>query len=321
MSYNRNRSPDRKSQKERIKEITDQLEAGVSAVFESSNYKNYLRCLSKFTKYSTSNCLLIALQRPDASAVAGYRSWQKDHGRQVRKGAKGIKILAPCKYKVEIDEDIHDDHNLDVDQSRLYPVAEEKKTIERLGFKVVTVFDISDTEGKELPSLGVKELTGDVNGYRKLFEALTEICPVPVYIDDIEGGAKGYYNDAEKKIVIRSGMSQMQTVKTFLHEALHQKLHSKENMDPDNPIPRNVMEQEAEAVAFTVMNAIGLGETVGDYSFGYICSWAKTQDTSELKASLERIRSASDEMITAINKALERQEKREKNRASRDEAR
>ena len=178
----RTRSPDRKTQKERIKEITEQLEAGVAAVFESDAYKAYLKCMSKFHNYSLNNTLLIALQRPDASLCASYTSWQKDHGRQVRKGEKGIKIIAPCKYKVELEEKDEDGN---------------QKIAERTGFKVVTTFDISQTDGPELPTVGVNELAGDVGGYRKLFNALTEMCPVPIYTEDIKNGAKGYYSAAE----------------------------------------------------------------------------------------------------------------------------
>ena len=181
------RSPDHKSRKERIKEITEQLEAGVRAVFESDAYKAYLNCMSKFHNYSLNNTLLIALQRPDASLCASYTSWQRDHGRQVRKGEKGIKIIAPCKYKSELEE---------IDESG------RPKVEERTGFKVVTTFDISQTDGPELPTIGVDELTGDVDGFRKVFNALTEICPVPIYVENIRDGAKGYYSDAERKIVI-----------------------------------------------------------------------------------------------------------------------
>ena len=225
----RTRSPD-KSRKERIKEITEQLEAGVIAVFESDAYKAYLNCMSKFHNYSLNNTLLIALQRPDASLCASYTSWQRDHGRQVRKGEKGIKIIAPCKYKIELNE--KDEYG-------------NPKTEERTGFKVVTTFDISQTDGPELPSIGVDELTGDVNGYRKLFNALAEICPVPIYVEDIQDGAKGYYSDAERKIVIKGDMSQLQTIKTMIHEMAHEKLHAKEHLDKDHPTDRRTKEVEA----------------------------------------------------------------------------
>ena len=300
----RNRSPDGKSQKERIKEITEQLEAGVTAVFESDAYKAYLKCMSKFHNYSLNNTLLIALQRSDASLVAGYQAWKKDHGRQVRKGEKGIKIIAPCKYKVELEEQ-DDDGN--------------QKIAEYTGFKVATVFDVSQTEGKELPTIGVNELSGDVGDYRKLFNALTEICPVPIYSEDIQNGAKGYYSDADRKIVIKSDMSQLQTIKTMIHEMAHEKLHAKEHLDPNHPVDRRTKEVEAESIAYTLCQHYSLDSS--DYSFSYIAGYSSDKDIKELKASLERIRSAADEMITDIDKALEKQTKREQARTGRYEAR
>ena len=304
MSYNRNKSPDYKSRKDRIKEITEQLEAGVKAVFESDAYKAYLKCMSKFHNYSLNNTLLIALQRPDAQLCASYTSWQRDHGRQVRKGEKGIKIIAPCKYKVELEE--KDENG-------------KPKITERTGFKVVTTFDISQTDGPDLPSIGVDELSGDVNGYRKLFNALTEICPVPIYVEDIRDGAKGYYSDAERKIVIKEDMSQLQTIKTMIHEMAHEKLHAKEHLDKEHPSDRRTKEVEAESIAYTICQHYGLDSS--DYSFSYVAGWSSDKDIKELKTSLERIRSAADEMITDIDKSLEKQAKREQSRASRDEAR
>lgn len=293
-----------KTQKERIKEITDQLEAGVTAVFESDAYKAYLKCMSKFHNYSLNNTLLIALQRPDASLVCGYQAWKKDHGRQVRKGEKGIKIIAPCKYKVELEEK-DDDGN--------------QKIAEYTGFKVATVFDVAQTEGKELPTIGVNELSGDVGDYRKLFNALTEICPVPIYSEDIQNGAKGYYSDADRKIVIKSDMSQLQTIKTMIHEMAHEKLHAKEHLDPNHPVDRRTKEVEAESIAYTLCQHYSLDSS--DYSFSYIAGYSSDKDIKELKASLERIRSAADEMITDIDKALDKLAKREQSRAARDEVR
>lgn len=299
----RTRSPD-KSRKERIREITEQLEAGVRAVFESDAYKAYLNCMSKFHNYSLNNTLLIALQRPDASLCASYTSWQRDHGRQVRKGEKGIKIIAPCKYKVELEE--RDEQG-------------NPKTEEKTGFKVVTTFDISQTDGHDLPSFGVDELSGDVNGYRKLFNALTEICPVPIFVEDIRDGAKGYYSDVERKIVIKEDMSQLQTIKTMIHEMAHEKLHAKEHIDKEHPSDRRTKEVEAESIAYTICQHYGLDSS--DYSFSYVAGWSSGKETKELKTSLERIRSAADEMITSIDRSLEKQAKREQTRASRDEAR
>ena len=235
---------------------------------------------------------------------AGYQAWKKDHGRQVKKGEKGIKIIAPCKYKVELeDKDENGDPRIEM----------------RDGFKIVTVFDYSQTEGKELPSIGVDELTGNVGDYRKLFNALTEICPIPIYTKDIQGGAKGYYSDADRKIVIKSDMSQIQTIKTMIHEMAHEKLHAKEHLDKDHPTDRRTKEVEAESIAYTICQHYGLDSS--DYSFSYVAGWSSGKDIKELKASLERIRSAADEMITSIDKSLEKQTKREHNRATRDDAR
>ena len=272
-----NRSPDKKSQKDRIKEITARLEEGVKAVFESNRYKEYLACMSKFHSYSLNNCLLIAAQYPTATAVAGYRAWQQNFGRQVRKGEKGIKILAPCKYKVETDEN---DENGD-------------------------------------PKM--MELTGDVKEYQRIFNALVNISPVPVGFEEIENGAKGYYHDGEKRIAIQSGMSQAQTIKTLLHEVSHATYHTRDNADPEHPIDRRHKETEAESIAFCVGSALSIVDS-GDYTFPYLASWASGKDTKELKDSLERIRSASDEMITAIDQSLQKQANREKQR-SRDEGR
>jgi antirestriction protein ArdC len=304
MSKKRNRSPDTKSRKERIAEITAQLEEGVKAVFESDAYKAYLKCMSKFHNYSLNNTLLIALQYPEASLCVGYQAWKKDHGRQVRKGEKGIKIIAPCKYKVESE---------DKDENG------KPKIEERDGFRVVTTFDISQTEGPELPSVGVDELKGDVSDYRKLFNALTEICPVPIYTEDIQGGAKGYYSDTDRKIVIKSDMSQMQTIKTMIHEMAHEKLHAKEHLDKEYMVDRRTKEVEAESIAYTICQHYGLDSS--DYSFSYVAGWSSGKDTKELKASLERIRSAADEVITSIDKSLDKQKLRDQNRAVRDEAR
>lgn len=315
MSNRRNRSPDKKSQRERIQELTDELEKGVAAVFESDAYKAFLECCAKFHDYSLNNCLLILSQCPEASRVAGYVDWQKKFGRHVVKGAKGIKILAPCIYKEQVDGKENEEHHADKESA-----TTEKKTVERLGFRVVTVFDVSMTEGKELPSIGVDELTGEVKDYRKIFNALVSISPVPVYFEDIEGGAKGYYNDAEKRIAVKTGMSEAQTVKTLLHEISHATYHSRETLDQHENLDRRHKESEAEGLAFCVGKALNIIDS-SEYSFPYIASWATGKETKELKESLERIRSAADEMITGIDKALERQAKRDLTRASRDEAR
>jgi antirestriction protein ArdC len=254
--------------------------------------------------------------------VAGYVDWQRKFGRHVKKGAKGIKILAPCKYKVEI----NDDALIDVDSSGYEKAdaadhdASGKKTVERVGFKVVTVFDYSMTEGKELPSIGINELTGNVTDYRRVFDALVSISPVPVFFEDIIGGAKGYYSDSDKRIAINEGMSETQTIKTLLHELSHARYHARDVMETDNNLDRRHKETEAEGIAYCVGKALNIVDSA-DYSFVYLASFASDKNTTELKGSLERIRSAADEMIGEIEKAFERQAKREAARATRDEPR
>ena len=208
----------------------------------------------------------------------------------VRKGEKGIRILAPYKYKVETEPE-HE--------------GEEPATIERTGFKPTYVFDVSQTEGKELPSIAVNELSGDVNEYNKLFRALRIICPVPVDFEEIEGSSKGYFSDSESRIAIKKGMSQVQTIKTLVHETAHAMLHSSAAEDKEHPTDRRTKEVEAESIAVTVCKRYGLDTE--DYSFGYIAGWSSGKDTKELKASLERIKDTSDKMITGIDKSIGKQ--------------
>ena len=289
-SANNMKDSDRKTTREQVTEILDQLEKGVEELFESDRFKEYLTCMSKFHNYSFNNTLLIAMQKPDATLIAGFNAWKDKHGRMVKKGEKGIRILAPYKYAVEAQPEHEGD---------------EPKIIERTGFKPTYVFDISQTEGKELPSIAVNELSGDVNDYNKLFRALRIICPVPVDFEDIEGGSKGYFSDSENSIAIKKGMSQVQTIKTLVHETAHAMLHSSAAEDKDNPVDRRTKEVEAESIAFTVCKRYGLDTE--DYSFGYIAGWSSGKDTKELKASLERIKDTADKMITGIDKSIEKQ--------------
>lgn len=245
------------SQYDKVKEITDQLEAGIQALFESDAFRQYLRTMSKFHDYSLNNTILIAMQKPDATLVAGYTSWQKQFGRQVQKGEKGIRILAPTPYKKRMQVDKTDPDTGEV--LRIPDDTSEKETREVLmpAFKVVNVFDVSQTDGKPPPSLGVNELTGDVAQYDTFFEALKCICPVPIHFEQIKSGAKGYFHTVEQRIAIQEGMSQVQTIKTAIHEMTHQALHSggpAAGLDPNVPkLTRNAMETKAEAVAFTVL--------------------------------------------------------------------
>ena len=290
------------SQFDKVKEITDKLEAGIQALFDSETFKNYLKTLSKFHDYSLNNTILIAMQKPDATLVAGYTAWQKNFGRQVQKGEHGIRILAPTPYKKQMEVDRVDPVTR---QPILNPdgsTAKELKEVMVPAFKVVNVFDVSQTDGRPLPTIGVDELTGNVSNYEMFFEALKRACPVPIGFEDIPSGAKGYYHTVDQRIAIQEGMSEVQTVKTLIHEMAHQKLHSidpKELPLEEPRLTRNAKEVEAESVAYTVAQHYGI-ET-SDYSFAYIAGWSQGKDTPELKASLDRIRKAADEVITAID--------------------
>lgn len=290
------------SQFEKVKEITDKLEAGIKELMESTKFREYLKCLSKFHNYSLGNTILIAMQKPDATLVAGYTAWKNQFGRQVQKGETGIKILAPTPYRKKMEVDVIDPST---GQARMNPdgmKATELKEIMVPAFKVVKVFDVSQTDGRPLPSIGVNELTGDVRQYDMFLEALKRTCPVPIGFEQITSGAKGYYHTVDHRIALQEGMSQVQTIKTLIHEMTHQKLHSMDpkDMPPEEPkLTRNAKEVEAESVAYTVAQHYGI-ET-SDYSFAYIAGWSAGKDTPELKASLDRIRKAADELITGID--------------------
>ena len=294
------------SQFEKVKEITDKLEAGIKELMDSDKFKEYLKCLSKFHNYSLGNTILIALQKPDATLVAGYTAWKNQFGRQVQKGEQGIRILAPTPYKRKMEVDVIDPST---GQARMNPdgtKATELKEIMVPAFKVVNVFDVSQTDGRPIPSIGVNELTGDVRQYEMFFEALKRSCPVPIGFEQIDSGAKGYYHTVDHRIALQEGMSQVQTIKTLIHEMTHQHLHSKDpkEMSPEEPrLTRNAKEVEAESVAYTVAHHYGI-ET-SDYSFAYIAGWSAGKDTPELKASLDRIRTAADELITGIDTQLQ----------------
>ena len=302
---------------EKIKQITDKLEQGVHQIFESDNYKAYLSTMAKFHSYSLNNTILIAMQKPGATLVAGYTAWQKDHDRHVKKGEKGIQIIAPSPYKVKQERDALDPKTgkpqMDAHGNPLKEIIE----VERPAFKVATVFDFSQTEGKELPSIGVNELSGGVEGYDALFDALKATCPVPIAFEDIPSGAKGYYHTEDHRIALQEGMSQMQTVKTLIHEMSHERMHSHEKEKPvEERLSRRSMEVEAESVAFVVGTALSaehpeLKLDFSDYSFGYIAGWSSGKETAELKASLGRIQATASEMISEIEGHLQELQKSE----------
>lgn len=263
----------------KIEDITEKLETGLKNLLNSEAWTNYLKTLSKFHRYSFNNCILIAMQYPDASRVAGYKTWQS-MGRQVKKGEKAISILAPCPHKKQVE----------------YENEKGEKELREVTFttyKAVPVFDIAQTEGKELPEV-CKSLSGDVDGYAKLREVLADVSPVKIEDEDITNGANGYFNHVEKRIAIRKGMSEAQTIKTTVHEIAHSMMHG---ADSD----REQAEIEAESVAFTVCNYFGIDS--GDYSFGYLAGWSDGNMDS-LKKSLTAIQKTAHTIIEGIEKGL-----------------
>jgi len=291
---------------EKLKEITDRLEQGITELFESERYKEYLRVMSKFHNYSFNNTLLIAMQKPDASLVAGFSAWKNNFGRNVMKGQKGIKIIAPSPYKVKQEMKKIDPHTQQpIIGKDGKPVTEEKE-ITIPAYKVVSVFDVSETEGKELPDIAVDELTGDVERYRDFFAALEKTSPVPIGFEQIPGSSHGYYHLEDKRIAIQEGMSELQTLKTAIHEIAHAKLHDIDLNAPENEqqprATRRTREVEAESVAYTVCQHYGLDTS--DYSFGYVAGWSSGRELSELKSSLETIRSAAAEIINSIDEHI-----------------
>ena len=291
-----------KDSAERMKEITDRLETGIQQLFDSDRYKAYLTTMAKFHNYSFNNTLLIAMQ--GGQLVAGYNKWKDTFHRTVKKGEKGIKILAPAPYKVKQKMEKLDEQGKPILDKDGKPLTEEK-TVQIPAFKVVSVFDVSQTEGAPLPSIAVNELSGSVQDYQDFFKALEQASPVPIGFEDIEGGAHGYFHLLDNRIAIQEGMSQLQTIKTAIHEIAHAKLHAVtpgEKVAPEDKKDRRTKEVEAESVAYTVCQRYGI-ET-SDYSFGYIAGWSSDKETKELKGSLETIRKTAAEMITGIDEKL-----------------
>ena len=285
---------------ERMKEITDRLETGIQELFESERYKAYLTTMSKFHSYSFNNTLLIAMQ--GGQLVAGYNKWRDNFHRNVKKGEKAIKILAPAPFKAKKEVQKLDAQGRPVMGKDGKPVTEVQE-IQVPAFKIVSVFDVSQTEGEPLPSIGVEELTGSVERYGEFFKALEQTSPVPIGFEDIPGGSHGYYHLTEKRIAIQEGMSELQTLKTAIHEIAHSKLHA---IDPEAPAieqadrpDSRTREVQAESVAYAVCQHYGLDTS--DYSFGYVAGWSSGKDLKELKASLETIRATAHELITTID--------------------
>ena len=289
-----------KNSADRMKEITDKLETGIMDLFESDRFQAYLDTMARFHNYSFNNTILIAMQ--GGQLVAGYNKWRDEFHRNVKKGEKGIKIFAPAPYKVKKEVPKLDEQGQPVRDKDGNTVTEQKE-IQVPAFKIVSVFDVSQTEGEPLPSLGVEELTGDVERYQDFFKALEQTSPVPMAFEDIPGGSHGYYHLTEKRIAIQENMSELQTLKTAIHEIAHAKPHA---IDPEAPAAEQqnrpdsrTREVQAESVAYTVCQHYGLDTS--DYSFGYVAGWSSGKDLKELKASLETIRATAHELITTID--------------------
>lgn len=266
-----------------IKQITEQLESGVKCVFDSARYQQYLAFMGKFHHYSINNSILIWLQNPDATLVAGYKAWGEKFNRQVRKGEKGITILAPCPHK-HVKQIVDADGNV------------EEREISYVTYRPCTVFDISQTDGEDVPSI-CNELIGDIENFDNLYDKLIMISPVPVEYEDITDGAFGYYSHDLNAIRIKSGMSQMQTLKTLIHEIAHAILHSRDNGE-EKGANRVAREVQAESVAYTVCTMMGL-DTSG-YSFEYVAGWSTGRDVKELVASIEVIRKTAQRIYDGL---------------------
>lgn len=283
---------------ERVAELTERLENGVRELYASDSYAQYISAMAKFHHYSFGNALLILFQCPHATNVAGFGTW-KQLGRTVKRGEKGIQILAPCAFRATLEREKIDPRT----GQTLYgpdgqPLTERVKTSPNR-FKIAHVFDLSQTEGRELPQIGVSELTGDVADYTGIYDRLTALSPLPVVQEDFQRAAKGYTSFAENRIVIKPGMSQVQTIKTLVHEIAHAKLHKPADLLPGGlPKQRRQKEVEAESIAYVVCQHFGID--TADYSLAYVAGWSKGKELAELKASLDVIHCTAGEIIDAI---------------------
>lgn len=285
------------ARKAELEEITGKLEKGVKEVFTSEGYKNYLNFCAKLPRYSVNNQILIMMQRPDATMCQSYTGW-KEANRFVKKGEKGIRILAPAPYKMEREQEKVDASGRPVLDRDGEPVK-EKVEITVNAFKPVSTFDVSQTEGEPIPQIGATELASRVDGYASLMDAIKQVVPVPISFEQIDSGAKGYFHLEENRIVVQEGMSEAQTVKTLLHEASHQALHSREAMEHSgDKKSRGQKEVEAESVAYVVCQHFGIDTS--DYSFPYVATWSEGKEVPELKASLDTIRRTAADLIVKI---------------------
>ena len=300
---------EKQSNKDRIKEITAGIEQGIKELFESDRYRKYLTTMSRFHKYSLNNVMLIHSQRPDATLVAGFNKWKNSFGRHVKKGEKGIQILAPTPYKIKVEkEKLDPDTKLPMIDENGDPVTEEKEVSIPM-FKVVSVFDVSQTEGKPLPQLAYS-LSGAVEHYEEFMEALKRTSTVPIKVEHTDKNVDGYFDLTGQSITIQAGMSEVQTVCAVIHEIAHSRLHNYDHMtevadDGETLLApaekdRHTEEVEAESIAYAVCQYFGI-ET-SENSFGYIASWSQGKELKELRSSLEVINRTSSELISGIEK-------------------
>ena len=293
---------------ERVKEITDKLEQGIKDLFESDKYMNYLKTMSRFHNYSFNNTLLIAMQKPDATYVAGFTSWEKNFDRHVQKGQKGIRILAPSPYKIKKDVEKIDPRTLLPVLGRDGKPLKERIEVTIPAYKITTVFDVSQTEGRELPEIA-SVLQKDVEGYNRFMDVLKKVSPVPVELRPIDGQSHGYYHLENKMIVIKEGMSQQQTLKTCIHEIAHAILHDRDTgKEKDNMPDGRTREIEVESIAYTVCQHFGIDSS--DYSFGYIAGWSSGKNLEELKTSMDTIRRTASDIINSIENHMNRSKER-----------
>lgn len=276
--------------------LQEKLMSGVKEIYESGKWAEYIAVMSRFPHYSINNCILIASQCPEASYVCGYKKWN-EFNRNVVKGESGIMIFAPIKGKVQVEEPIYDANNhpvLNEDGTQ----AKEKVEREYKSFRPCYVFDVSQTEGDPLPTLA-NQLNDGVEDFEKLKDALMAVSPVPISFEDIPGSANGYYAPQSGKIVVQSDMSQLQTIKTMIHEIAHAKLgHGGE----DDKWDKESKEVQAESTAFWVAGMLGLDTS--DYSFGYIAGWSKDREITELKENLDLIKRTADSLVAKVDEYL-----------------
>ena len=287
------------SMKEKVSELVGKLEDGLKEIFDSDKYKNYLNTMAKFHNYSVNNTLLINQQKPDATLVAGFDSWARNFGRHVKKGERGIKIIAPAPYMVKKEKQLVDPKT---GEKLFNPDGTPKTTeveVKIPVFKVSYVYDISQTYGKELPTLGVAELGNTVDRAKDYIDSLKKVSPVPIEFGETNGDSKGFYSPSNQSITIKGGMSDAQTIKTMVHEISHAKLHNPEALKEEGKRKsKGTIEMEAESVAYIVCQHFGIDTS--DYSFGYIAGWSEGKGTEELKESMQSIRETSSEMIYRI---------------------